>query len=99
MYKNSHFTDNNHLMIDPILLKLEKSTNQTINQMQKRDIERTQLMIALYLGVGITIFLILVGVCVECIRKRYYGEDDADTSLDSYDELSTEIQAKEQIPK
>lgn len=47
-------------------------------------------MIALYLGVGITIFLILVGVCVECIRKRYYDEQDAETSLDSYDEVTNE---------
>ena len=56
--------------------------------MQKREMERTQLMIALYLGVGITIFLIVIGVVVECLRKRYYEEqDESVTSLDSNDDI------------
>jgi heme/copper-type cytochrome/quinol oxidase subunit 2 len=56
--------------------------------MQKREMERTQLMIALYLGVGITIFLIVIGVVVECLRKRYYEEqDESVTSIDSNDDI------------
>jgi hypothetical protein len=51
---------------------------------QKREMERTQLMIALYLGIGITVFLIIVGICVECMKKRYYEDKaDLDSSLES----------------
>jgi len=56
-------------------------------------------MIALYLGVGITIFLIVVGVVVECLRKRYYDEqDDSLTSLDSNDDIQSSS-LKEQSSK
>jgi len=56
-------------------------------------------MIALYLGVGITIFLIVVGVVVECLRKRYYDEqDDSLTSLDSNDDIQS-TSLKEQSSK
>lgn len=47
-------------------------------------------MIALYLGVGITIFLLVVGVAVECLRKRYYEEqDESVTSFDSNDDMQS----------
>lgn len=45
-------------------------------------------MIALYLGTGITVFLILIGIVVECMRKRYYEEqDESVTSVDSNDDV------------
>lgn len=41
-------------------------------------------MIAMYLGIGITVFLIVVGICVECMKKRYYEDKaDLDSSIDS----------------
>lgn len=54
-------------------------------------------MIALYLGVGITVFLILVGIIVECLRKRYYEEqDDSASSLQSNDDNQS-TSTKDQI--
>ena len=44
-------------------------------------------MIALYLGIAITVLLIIVGIAVECLRKRYYSDNDnLLSSSESYDD-------------
>ena len=35
-------------------------------------------MSALYLGIGMTVFLILIGIMVEVIRKKYYEDKEAE---------------------
>ena len=43
---------------------------------KKRDTD--QLMSALYLGIGMTVLLILIGVIVELIRKKYFEDLKSD---------------------
>ena len=65
-------------ILDPVILQIEKSTGTTIKNLKNRDSERTQLMIALYLGIGITICLVIVSVIVEYVSKQYYNEMEED---------------------
>ena len=36
------------------------------------------MMSALYLGIGMTVFLILIGIMVEVIRKKYYEDKESE---------------------
>ena len=63
--------------IDPINFLDLNSLDEPVTKTQKQQ-DTEQLMSALYLGIGMTILLILIGVIVELIRKKYFEDGKGD---------------------
>ena len=57
--------------------KKEKEEKESKDEKNKRS--HDQLLLALYLGIGMTVLLVIIGCIVECIRKNYFPNQEFDS--------------------